>query len=135
MGEEVFIDANIFLEIFLDGEKADACEQFIKSLGDSNTRAITTDFIIYSCFIIIYRNLKSPSQTRSAITFFANYSNLFILKPSFDDLFTATEIIDSAKLDFDDSLVIACMKSNGIKRLASLDKHFDKIKEIVRVRL
>lgn len=34
------------------------------------------------------------------------------------------------KLDFDDALVISCMKENNIKSLVTYDNHFIKIKEI-----
>jgi len=38
------------------------------------------------------------------------------------------------KLDFDDSLVVSCMQNNGIKKIVSLDKHFDKVKVIERIK-
>lgn len=135
MGEEIFIDANIFLGIILEEEKAVACEHFLKSLQDKNQNAITTDFIVYSCLIIIERNTKSIKSLKNALMFFAAYSNLRILRPSFDELYSAVEIMESNNLDFDDSLIVACMRSHGIKEIASLDRHFDKIKEIERIKL
>ena len=134
MGKEVFIDANIFLEIFLKDDKSEECKKFLKYLPEQEARGVTTDFIIYSCIINTQNNLKSTELVRNVILFFSNYENLKILRPSFDEFYYAVEIMDISKLDFDDSLVVACMKNYGITELASLDKHFDKVKGIERIK-
>jgi len=135
MGKEVFIDANVFLEIFLKDGKSEECKKFLKSFKEQNEIAITTDFIIYSCIINVQHNSKNIESIKNTVIFFNNYQNLRILRPSFDELYSAIEIMDGSKLDFDDSLVVACMNNYGIKELASMDKHFDKIKSIERIRI
>lgn len=133
MGKEVFIDANIFLSLFLNEDNADACEKFLKSLSETNEIPVTTDFIMHGCLIITERNLKSVESLKRAFMFFANFQSLQILKIAFSDISDAIDLMDYQKMDFDDSLVIACMKAYGITKLASLDKHFDKVTEITRV--
>jgi predicted nucleic acid-binding protein len=135
MGEEVFIDANIFLEIFFDDAKAEECEKFLKSLEINKITAFTSDFLIYACIIAIENKFKDHKKLENALIFFRSCSNLMILIPSIDELHYAIEISKAEKLDFNDSLVVACMKSNGIRDLASLDKHFDKVKGIKRIEL
>ena len=135
MGKEVFIDSNIFLEIFLKDPKAEECKKLLKSMQENNEQSITTDFAIYSCFIIIHNNLKETKFVRNAMIFFNFYNNLRVLRPSFDDMYRAIEIMENSQLDFDDSLVVACMENNNIKKIASLDKHFDKVKGIERIKL
>lgn len=49
-------------------------------------------------------------------------------------MYDATEAMEKNELDFDDSLVVSCMKNNGIKKIVSLDKHFDKVKGVERIR-
>ena len=135
MDETIFIDANIFLEIFLGDNKAEKCKELLKSLMEENKKAVTTDFIIYSCILIIHNSFQETKFIRNAIIFFNYHQNLQILRPSFDDTYHATEIMENCRLDFDDSLVVACMESNNIKKIASLDKHFDKVKGIERIRI
>ena len=135
MGEEIFIDANIFLEIFLKDPKAENCKKTLKLMQESNKQAVTTDFIVYTCFITISNNLKETRFVKNALIFFNFYNNLKISRPSFDDMYYATEIMEKTKLDFDDSLVVACMENNKIKKIASLDRHFDKVKSIERIKL
>lgn len=131
--DEVFIDANIFLEIFLKDEKSDKCKAFLRLLQEKNELPVTSDFIIYTCVIQVQNYLKSAEYLKNVIIFFNNYP-IKLLRPSFDDFYSAIEIMEISKLDFDDSLVVACMRKYGIKKLASLDKHFDKIKDIERVK-
>ena len=133
MGEEVFIDANIFLEIFFDDAKAEQCEKFLKNLDSAETTPLTTDFLIYACIIAIENKFKDYKKIENALIFFRNYQNMKILVPSIDELHSAVRITEIEKLDFDDSLVVACMRGYGIKKLASLDKHFDKVKDIKRI--
>ena len=61
---------------------------------------------------------------------FINSIKINIIRPSLKELYKATEFMKKYKLDFDDSLVISCIKENNIKQLISYDKHFSKIKEI-----
>jgi|SRR3989338_548692 len=133
MGEEIFIDASIFLEVFFDDAKAEECEKFLKSLGADEKIGYTSDFLIYACIIAIENRFKGPKKLENALIFFKNCPNLTVLRPRWDELHYAIQVIKSEKLDFDDSLVVACMKSNGITKLASLDRHFDKVRGIERV--
>ncbi|MBS3097022.1 type II toxin-antitoxin system VapC family toxin [Candidatus Woesearchaeota archaeon] len=135
MGEEVFIDANIFLEIFLENEKADNCEFYLKSSAGKNQTITTTDFIIHSCLLTILRKTNSLELARNALVFFSNLYQLKIIVPSIDDLSNALDLMGQRNLDLDDSLVVACMNGHGITELASLDRHFDKVKGIKRIEL
>lgn len=133
MGEEIFIDANIFLEIFLKDSKSEECKFFLKSLQEQNRQVLTTDFIIYSCILQVQNKLKDTGIIKNAVVFFNSFSNLKIIMPTIDDIFDAIEVIEKEKLDFDDSLVVACMRNYSIAKLASLDKHFDKVRDIKRI--
>ena len=135
MGEEIFIDANIFLEIFLKDKRAEECKALLRTLQEQERNAVTTDFIIYSCILQVQNKLKNAELIKNTIIFFNSHPNLKVIRPSFEDLHNSAGILETAKLDFDDSLVVACMNSHGITELASLDGHFDKVKGIKRIEL
>lgn len=135
MGEEIFVDANIFLEIFLKDSKSEECKAFLKLAQNQNKELFASDFVIYSCFIGVENNLSDKAELSNAVLFFNSISNFKILRPSFDDFYSAIGVMDKHDLDFDDSLVVACMKNYGITKIASLDRHFDKVKDIKRVEL
>lgn len=129
MGELVFVDANIFLEIFLKDQKWNLCEDYLNSLKEQKINAVTTDFIVYSCILLVQNKLNNPDFVNKVIIFFNSYP-IKILRPSLNDFYDAARIMKKSSFDFDDALILACMKNNNIKKLASMDKHFDKIKEI-----
>ena len=135
MDEEIFVDTNIFLALFLNEDNAGDCEEFLISLNEKNKKPVTTDFVMHSCFEIVERNLKTIESLKKAFMFFANYQNLRIIRLAFEDISGAIEIMENNKLDFDDSLVVACMKNYGIKELVSFDKHFDKVMGIERIKI
>src|SRR3989338_3247724 len=135
MGEEIFIDASIFLEVFFDDAKAEECEKFLKSLYADEKIGYTSDFLIYACIIAIENRYKDNERMKNALIFFKNCSNLKIVRPSFDEVDYAMDISKIEKLDFDDSLVVACMRNYGINELASLDRHFDKVNGIKKVKI
>ena len=99
------------------------------------TVSFPIDFLIYACVIAIENKFKDYKKVENALIFFRNYKNMKILVPSMDELHSAVLVTETEKLDFDDSLVVACMRSYGIKELASLDGHFDKVKDIKRISL
>lgn len=134
----VFIDANIFLEVLLKDAKSEACKDFLVSLQRQKRSAFTTDFILYSCFLVVQKNVKGAKKTgfmKDLAVFFSSFQNLTVLRPSFQDLYDAAEIMGRTGLDFDDSLVVACMKNYEVTELASFDRHFDRLREIKRVAL
>ena len=90
---------------------------------------------MYSCILQVQNKLKATDLIKDVVIFFNSYSNLKVIMPTIDDIFDAIETIEKEKLDFDDSLVVACMKSNGITELDSLYKHFDNIKGIKKIEL
>ena len=73
MGEEIFVDANIFLEIFLKDAKSEECKNFLKSAQKENSDLVTSDFIIYSCFIGVENKLTDTAAIQNAILFVKNH--------------------------------------------------------------
>lgn len=129
--DKVFVDANIFLEIFLHDRKKDECEQILVQCIQEGKNLVTSDFIIYSCLLKISRSGKD-AMLKTAVAFFHSVP-LAILRPSLETIYLAIENTDRYSLDIDDSLVISCMKESEITHLISLDRHFDKVKGISRI--
>ncbi|MBI4918317.1 type II toxin-antitoxin system VapC family toxin [archaeon] len=129
----VFIDANIFLEIALRNEKSELCKQYIRKFLSGEVKAFTSDFIIYACLLSIQNKAKNSELMKDFLTFIDNLVGLEIHRPSPFTVANSVELMSKTKLDFDDSLVVACMDDLKIKKLVSLDKHFDKIEGIKRI--
>jgi len=131
--EVVFIDANIFLEVILKDEKNESCKNYLNKIKNNEVMAITSDFIIYTCLLQIERNIKDNEKLKKFILGINSLNGLEIIRPYLTDIHNAIEIANKESLDFDDSLVVSCMKSANINKLVSFDKHFDKVKTINRI--
>ncbi len=55
------IDTNIFLEILLEQEKADECENFLNNIDKSNESFHASSFAIHSIEVIMTRNKENKA--------------------------------------------------------------------------
>lgn len=129
----MFIDANIFLELALEDNRSDECEKLFLKIMEKNLPSITSDFIFYTCLIQMENKLKPIKNMEDFMTFIDNIKSLNIISPSNETIYDAFKTMRIHNLDFDDALVVAVMKSSGLKELVSFDNHFDKVKEIRRI--
>ncbi len=125
----MFIDANIFLEMALKDKKSLKCQEFIKELVKKRINLYTSDFILYSCLLNICNKLNSLKIMKNFIIFI-NSLKITIIRPSLREVYDSIDLMERHNLDFDDSLVVSCMKGNNIHTLISYDSHFNNIKEI-----
>ena len=49
------------------------------------------------------------------------------------DRISATKYMEKYGLDFDDALAYSVMKKVGINKIVSYDKHFDSLRDIIRL--
>lgn len=128
-----FIDANIFLELVLDDKRSIECERLFLEINKNKTSVVTSDYIFYACLLHIEKRLNSIKDMEDFVTFVDNIETLKIHSPNNETVYNTFEIMKKYKLDFDDALVIATMKSLGIGELVSFDTDFDRVKEIERI--
>ena len=129
----MFLDANIFIEIALRDQHSPQCKSLIRELVEKGKPFYTSDFIVYSCLLIVQRKLQSPVLLRNFLVFL-NSINIQILRPSFRIMHDAMDFMEKYRLDFDDALVVSCMIKNNIQQLVSYDHHFEVVSEISVVR-
>ncbi len=125
----MFIDANIFLEIALQDTHKEQCKQFIHESFAGKTALHTSDFVLYSCLLIIFNRLHSAAKMRDFLVFL-NTFKIQLIRPSLESIYTAMKFMEKYKLDFDDALVVSCMTEYEIDKLVTYDQHFDQVEEI-----
>lgn len=132
MGEEVFIDANIFLEIELQDVKSEQCKSFLQKVATGEVRACTSDFIVYSCLLQLQHKLSDTRYVERFLLALNSLEGLRVVRPSLAEMAEAAKLMKKYSLDFDDGLVVACMKSRDIDVLVSFDKDFDRVPIVQR---
>ena len=128
-----FVDSNIFLELELDQEHADECEVFLNKVKIGTLKAVITCFHIDSILIVMENYGKTPHELRIFISSLYGYKGLRIYYLSLFDRISATRYMEKHGLDFDDAIAYSIMKKLGINKIVSYDKHFDSLKDIVRL--
>lgn len=117
------IDTNIFLEILLDQEKSEECQNLLSGITQSDIPFYVSSFALHSVEVIMARNNKIKELT--SLLSDISTSRIMRLDSNTNDELKALEIIGKLKLDFDDSLQFVLCKKYNLK-LVSFDRHFDK---------
>lgn len=128
-----YIDTNIFLELELKDAKWKECRDFLEKVSRNEVEALISSFHIYSVVLRIETETELPLRIKKFVNSVSNFLGLSIYEPKLNDWLNAIEIMQKENLDFDDSMVVSCMRANRIKRLVSFDTDFDEIKEIERI--
>jgi predicted nucleic acid-binding protein len=127
-----FLDANIFLELQLDQQRADPCDLFLRKIQRGQIKAVTTDFHMDTIILIMEKYGKSPADLRLFISCLIGFEGLRIYFLSLTDRLKAIRRMEEFKLDYDDALAYQVMAKLNIHNVVSYDKHFDHISNVTR---
>ena len=117
------IDTNIFLEILLDQEKSRECQDILERAGNGKIECVVTHFTVHAIEGLLTDDLETVRK------FVKNLENSSGIKIVDTTLAEEREIASNAEdfgLDFDDSMQFSVARKQGIEKIISLDKDFDK---------
>ena len=127
------VDANIFLEVQLNQQKADACERVLRKFCVGELEGLIVDFAIDTIVIVMENYGKGADEIRTFLSSLMGYKGLSIYLSSLLDRIAATDHMRKHGLDFDDALTLQAMKENQIEEIISYDKDFDKVPSVRRI--
>jgi predicted nucleic acid-binding protein len=127
------VDANIFLEVGLDQEKADVCERVLRKFHLKELEGMLIDFAIDTIVIIMENYGKKWGEIRTFLSSLLGYKGLSVHFSSLLDRIVAINHMENYGLDFGDALALQAMKENRIDSIVSYDKDFDKIPYVKRI--
>ena len=133
--KNILIDANIFLEVLLAQEKSEQCKKILKEFQRGEQKGIISSFTIDAILIIMTRNKKEIKDLELFINSLLNYKGLVIHQITIKDRLEATKLMKPHNIDYEDAITLQTAFSNNIKEILSLDKHFDKVKEIKKIEI
>ena len=124
----VFVDTNIFIYYFEESEEfIDGIEGFFK---EDNELATSTLVIKEICWY--YEKRKELEKMNDIIQKLME-TGIDILEVSLENILDACRLkIKEGPIELNDLINYCVMKHNGIKTIFSTDKHFDKLRGIVR---
>ncbi len=119
----VLIDTNIFLELFLDQERADECEKFLMKVSSGEIEGIVTQFSVHAIEAI----LNDSEAIQGFLRNLMGSMGLEVYSITIEDEMAASMLMKLVGLDFDDSLQYYVARKLGVKAIVSFDKHFDRV--------
>ena len=129
----MLVDANIFLELFLEQERMDRCKEFLNKTVNGQIKAIISDFSVDSIIITMERNKLFKDKMKSFLQKLLDSEGIKIYSVSIKDRMRALYFMEIYGLDYEDAIILQSALSSNCKEIVSFDKHFDKVKEIKRV--
>lgn len=131
--KNTLIDTNIFLELLLDQEKADACSEILNDYASGKKSAHVSSFTIDTIIIILQKHKISLKKIEYFIKSIIKSNGLLIYDLKTADRLASIKLIEKYKLDYEDAIILQSAISCNCSEILSFDKHFDKIKEINRI--
>ena len=122
----MLIDSNIFLELYLDQQRADECEKFLEKVNKGQILCTISDFSIDSMLLILSRETNKTETLEKLLNSIIAYSGLSIYFITIEDRLKAIEQMKKHKLDFEDAMTLQAALASGNTKIVSFDKHFNK---------
>ena len=116
------LDTNIFLELFLDQDKADDVERLLRTAPKE--RLYISEFSLYSVGIILFRRKLFDVFVRFVEDLIIT-GGIKLLRLSVEDTKKLAEVSQRFGLDFDDAYQYAVAERYGLT-VVSFDSDFDR---------
>ena len=120
------LDTNIFLELFLDQDKADDVERLLRTAPKE--RLYISEFSLYSVGIILFRRKLFDVFVRFVEDLIIT-GGIKLLRLSVEDTKKLAEVSQRFGLDFDDAYQYAVAERYGLT-VVSFDSDFDRTEKV-----
>lgn len=129
---EVLLDSNVFLEVELAEEHAEACKRLLGRVRDGNLKAAITDFHVDSIIVVMESYGKNWRDLALFLASLLRYKGLKIHFMNLSSKIKATSFMKDYGLDFDDALALQALKELSIDTIISYDNDFDSVDWVKR---
>jgi predicted nucleic-acid-binding protein len=133
MSKKIFVDTNIFLR-FLIGDNEEQyrkCRRFFEKVKKGEVHAITSPLVIFEIIWVLHSYYElSKEEAAERVIALLGLRGLEVQEK--DKFLEALVLWQETKADFNDVFNYVWCRDNGIKKIVSYDKHFDKFPEIQR---
>ena len=121
----MLIDTNIFLEVFLDQDRADDCSNFLEKLDRGELQGFVTDFTIHSLAVVLER-AGQPDYLPQVFAALSAFQGLRLLHASLLEHSEIALLARQVGLDFDDAYQAYFAQKMNVP-VISYDRHFDRL--------
>ena len=126
----MFIDANIFIDSYDRGKKAQECNKFLTRIKRGEQQAVTSPMVLDEVVYVLLNAIGEKLALRAYLEIVA-LPNLRILQIDADTVRIVPKYIEKGLMPHD-AFHAATMRQNKISTICSYDRDFDIIEGIKR---
>lgn len=124
MTETYLVDTNIFLELLLDQERADECQELLDAASSGEVSCVVTRFTVHAVEGMLGSKLD---VTRTFLKNLENSIGIEVHATSIKEERQALRAADGNGLDFDDGIQYWMAREQDVDAIISFDTDFDNI--------
>jgi len=128
----VLLDSNVFLEVELAEQHADACKRFLGKVRDGIIKSAITDFHVDSVVIVMENYGKNWRELSLFLASLLRYRGLKIHPMGLGGRIKAASLMKDYGLDFDNALAAQALRELSMDTIVSYDNDFDSVDWIKR---
>lgn len=132
LSTELLLDSNVFLEVQLAEQHAEACKLLLGRIRDGLIRSAITDFHVDSIVTVMENYGKGWKDLAVFLASLLRYKGLRIHPMGLGGRIKAAHIMRDYGLDFDDALAVQALKELSINTIVSYDNDFDTVQWVKR---
>ncbi|MEM2843114.1 MAG: PIN domain-containing protein [Candidatus Bathyarchaeia archaeon] len=127
----MLLDSNIFLEVELAEQHAEACKRFLRKVRDGVIKSAVTEFHIDSIAVVMKNYGKNWKELALFLASLLRYKGLTIHQISLGNRIKATSFMKDYGLDYDGTLAAQALDLSA-DTIVSYDEDFNSVDWIKR---
>jgi len=128
----ILLDSNVFLEVELAEQHAEACKHLLNKVKDGIIKSAITDFHVDSIVVIMENYGKGWRDIALFLASLLRYKGLMVYSMGLGSRIKATFLMKDYGLDYDDALAIQALKDLSSNTIVSYDNDFDSVDWVKR---
>jgi predicted nucleic acid-binding protein len=128
----MLLDSNIFLEVELAEEHAEACMELLRRVRDGKIRSAITDYHVDSIIVVMENYDKGWRELALFLAPLFHYKGLKVHSIGLSGRIRATSIMRDYGLDFGDAVAVQALMDLSTDIIVSYDDDFDSVAWVKR---
>ena len=129
-----YIDTSTVVDYILKaGLEYTDCDRIIKAIKSGKESVLFSILNISELFYVLQREKLSLNRIQTTIEDFVKLPGVHLMDIPTELGLEGIKLAEKYRIDFTDAIIYLLMKKHGIKEIYSLDRHFDKFRDIQRL--
>ena len=134
MNDLIYLDTGIVVGFLLkESPEYLQCKEILDAIKQQKQRVLFSALNISELFHLLQRERTTINRIRQILEEFAKFSSVKLIEVSIEIELNALLISEKYNIDLTDATTYLLMKKYHVKKIYSLDKHYDRFQDIQRL--